>query len=136
LKDRHDSVDDPRSVAREAALSLLYEAETKEASPRSILDAQVVEADSSVALLVRGVHDASERIDSLIAEHAHGWELERMASLDRNILRIATFELIGRPDVPIAVILDEAVELAKRFGTDDSGRFVNGVLSGVAKSVR
>ena len=66
----------------------------------------------------------------------HTEPVERMASLDRNILRIATFELIGRPDVPVAVILDEAVELAKRFGTDDSGRFVNGVLSGVARAVR
>ena len=77
-----------------------------------------------------------EHITRLVRDTAPEWPLDKIAIMDRNILRIATFELIGRPDVPVAVILDEAVELAKRFGTDDSGRFVNGVLSGVAKSVR
>ena len=133
---RLTDVDDPRSVAREAALSLLYEAETKSIPPRTVLDAQVVAADVDVAVLVGGVQDHAERIDALIDAHADGWTIGRMASLDRNVLRIATFELIGRPEVPTAVILDEAVELAKRFGTDDSGRFVNGVMSAIARATR
>ena len=133
---RRDDIDDPRSVAREAALSLLYEAETKSIPPRSVLDAQVVAVDDDVAVLVRGVEEHADHIDALIDAHADGWTIERMASLDRNVLRIATFELIGRPDVPTAVILDEAVELAKRFGTDDSGRFVNGVMSAIARATR
>ncbi|MFM8564075.1 MAG: transcription antitermination factor NusB [Acidimicrobiia bacterium] len=133
---RRNDIDDPRSVAREAALSLLYEAETKSIPPRSVLDAQVVAVDDDVAVLVRGVEEHADRIDALIDAHADGWTIDRMASLDRNVLRIATFELIGRPDVPTAVILDEAVELAKRFGTDDSGRFVNGVMSAIARATR
>jgi len=133
---RLTDVDDPRSVAREAALSLLYEAETKSIPPRTVLDAQVVPADVDVAVLVGGVQDHADRIDDLIDAHADGWTIGRMASLDRNVLRIATFELIGRPEVPTAVILDEAVELAKRFGTDDSGRFVNGVMSAIARATR
>ncbi len=133
---RLTDVDDPRSVAREAALSLLYEAETKSIPPRTVLEAQVVAADVDVAVLVGGVQDHADRIDALIDAHADGWTIGRMASLDRNVLRIATFELIGRPEVPTAVILDEAVELAKRFGTDDSGRFVNGVMSAIARATR
>lgn len=133
---RLTDVDDPRSVAREAALSLLYEAETKSIPPRTVLEAQVVAADVDVAVLVGGVQDHADRIDALIDAHADGWTIDRMASLDRNVLRIATFELIGRPEVPTAVILDEAVELAKRFGTDDSGRFVNGVMSAIARATR
>ena len=133
---RLTDVDDPRSVAREAALSLLYEAETKSIPPRTVLDAQVVPSDVDVAVLVGGVQDHADRIDALIDSHADGWTIDRMASLDRNVLRIATFELIGRPEVPTAVILDEAVELAKRFGTDDSGRFVNGVMSAIARATR
>ena len=133
---RLTDVDDPRSVAREAALSLLYEAETKSIPPRTVLEAQVVAADVDVAVLVGGVQDHADRIDALIDSHADGWTIDRMASLDRNVLRIATFELIGRPEVPTAVILDEAVELAKRFGTDDSGRFVNGVMSAIARATR
>ena len=72
----------------------------------------------------------------MIAAHAQGWTLERMPAIDRTVLRIAGFELLDRPDVPVAVVLDEAVELAKRFSTDDSGRFVNGVLASIAKIAR
>jgi transcription antitermination protein NusB len=86
--------------------------------------------------LVEGVAAHQERIDELIAGHARGWTLDRMPVIDRSVLRLAVFELLERPDVPIAVIIDEAVELAKRFSTDDSGRFVNGVLSAIARAVR
>jgi N utilization substance protein B len=72
----------------------------------------------------------------LIVSHAKGWAIDRMPALDRAILRLGIYELLSRPDVPVAVVIDEAVELAKRFSTDDSGRFVNGVLAAVAKNAR
>jgi N utilization substance protein B len=82
------------------------------------------------------VQDRRDEIDTLLTDHARGWTLERMPVIDRTVLRIATYELLARPDVPTAVVIDEAVELAKRFSTDDSGRFVNGMLSAIAKKVR
>jgi N utilization substance protein B len=75
-------------------------------------------------------------LDAVIAAHARGWTMERMPTIDRNVLRIAAYELAERPDVPVAVVIDEAVELAKRFSTDDSGRFVNGVLAAIAPVLR
>jgi N utilization substance protein B len=133
----HDALrEDPRSDARERALSLLYEAESKEVSPRAVLAALPVPPDGRVVALVEGVEDHRAELDALIAEHARNWSLERMPAIDRNVLRIALFELVGRPDVPVAVVIDEAVELAKRFSTDDSGRFVNGMLSAIAPKLR
>ena len=82
--------------------------------------------------LVRGVAEHRDRLDAAIAAKATGWALDRMPVLDLNVLRLGAFELAERPDVPVAVVIDEAVELAKRFSTDDSGRFVNGVLSALA----
>lgn len=133
---RNSGGDDPRSVARESALTFLYEAESKGITPRAVLDAQVLAVDTSVRNLVLGVFEHQESIDGLISRHSTGWTIERMPVLDRNILRIAIFELTNRDEVPTAVILDEAVELAKRFSTDDSGRFVNGVLAAVASESR
>ncbi len=101
-----------------------------------MLDALPVRPEPRVTELVEGVEDHREEVDALIADHARNWSLERMPAIDRNVLRIALFELMGRPDVPTAVVIDEAVELAKRFSTDDSGRFVNGMLSAIAPKLR
>lgn len=128
--------EDERSDARERALILLYEAESKSMAPTDVVDSQVLPPDDLTQTLVAGVEHNGRQIDDLIATHAKGWTLQRMPMLDRNILRIGTFELLGRADVPVAVVIDEAVELAKRFSTDDSGRFVNGVLSAIAPVVR
>ena len=128
--------EDERSDARERALILLYEAESKSMAPTDVVDNQVLPPDALTQTLVTGVEHNGRQIDDLIATHAKGWTLQRMPTLDRNILRIGTFELLARHDVPIAVVIDEAVELAKRFSTDDSGRFVNGVLSAIAPVVR
>lgn len=128
--------EDERSDARERALILLYEAESKSMAPTDVVDAQVLPPDNLTQTLVAGVEHNGRQIDDLIAAHAKGWTLQRMPTLDRNILRIGTFELLGRAEVPVAVVIDEAVELAKRFSTDDSGRFVNGVLSAIAPVVR
>jgi N utilization substance protein B len=127
---------DRRSDARERALYLLYEASLKDISPVDALDRQIVEPDELTALLVRGVVDHRERLDAAIAERATGWSLARMPILDLNVLRLGAFELSERPDVPVAVVIDEAVELAKRFSTDNSGRFVNGVLSALVPELR
>jgi N utilization substance protein B len=81
---------------------------------------------------VRGVHAALASIDERIAKSSTNWRLERMARVDRNVLRLGVWELSDRRDVPRAVALDEAVELAKRFGTEESGAFVNGVLDRIA----
>jgi N utilization substance protein B len=128
--------EDRRSDARERALTLLYEAESKSIDPTEVLAAQVIAPDELTALLVGGVQAHRDELDRLIAAHARGWTVERMPTIDRNVLRIAAFELADRPDVPVAVVIDEAVELAKRFSTDDSGRFVNGVLAAVAPVLR
>jgi len=127
---------DDRSDARERALYLLYEAYSKGIAPSDALSLQVLEPDELTTLLVVGVSDHVEAIDAAIAARAKGWALDRMPVLDLNILRLGSFELAYRPDVPIAVAIDEAVELAKRFSTDDSGKFVNGVLSALVADLR
>ena len=129
-------VEDQRSDARERALSLLYERDAKALSGREVLAALPVPPDPLAARLVEGVDDHRERIDGLLRAHARGWTVERMPVIDRNVLRLATFELLDRADVPTAVVIDEYVELAKRFSTDGSGRFVNGMLSAIAREVR
>jgi N utilization substance protein B len=85
---------------------------------------------------VTAVGERQEQIDDLVATAAIGWDLDRMAVVDRNVLRLATAELLVCGDVPTAVILNEAVDLASAFSTDDSGRFVNGVLATVSTRVR
>jgi N utilization substance protein B len=127
---------DARTDARERAMILLYEAASKSLPVREVIASQVVEPDELTQHLVLGVDEHRERLDGAIAEHAKGWTVARMPLLDLTIMRIAGFELLGRPDVPVAVVLDEAVELAKRFSTDDSGRFVNGVLSALVPVLR
>ncbi|HEY5424233.1 MAG TPA: transcription antitermination factor NusB [Ilumatobacteraceae bacterium] len=129
-------VEDERSDSRERAMMLLYEAESKGVPAGDVLDAQISEADDLTTFLVQGVEANRERLDAVISEHARGWTLARMPAIDRTVLRIAGFELLGNRDVPVAVVLNEAVELAKRFSTDDSGRFVNGVLSALVPVLR
>jgi transcription antitermination factor NusB len=78
--------------------------------------------------LFRGVCKMKKEIDALIKKYAKNWELDRMAVVDRNILRLATYEIMATPDTPISVIIDEAVEISKRYSTKDSSKFVNGIL--------
>ncbi len=126
----------PRHQARERALTLLYEAELKGRPPGQVLEALAVPPDAYTSELVRAVEASAQEIDRLVDDAAIGWGLDRLAVVDRNVLRIAVAELLSFPDVPTAVILNEAVELASAYSTDDSGRFVNGVLATVAKQVR
>jgi N utilization substance protein B len=127
---------DARSDARERALYLLYEAHSKGLAPGATIDLQIVEPDELTQDLVRGVDANMAALDELIAAKAKGWTLARMPVLDLSVMRLATFELTERGHVPTAVVLNEAVELAKRYSTDDSGRFVNGVLAAIAADVR
>ncbi|MFN5601745.1 MAG: transcription antitermination factor NusB, partial [Acidimicrobiaceae bacterium] len=125
---------DPRTDAREQAVMLLYESEQRSVSPLDLMVERGVASEDMARALLEGVEASRAHIDSEIVTHARGWALDRMPALDRAILRLAIHELLDRPDVPVAVVIDEAVELAKRFSTDDSGRFVNGVLAAVAKT--
>jgi N utilization substance protein B len=126
----------PRHQARERALSLLYEAELKGDKPSVVLGALMVPPDPYAVELLTVAEARQPEIDLLIDEAAIGWDLDRMAVVDRNVLRLAVAELLHSVEVPTAVILNEAVELASGYSTDDSGRFVNGVLSTLATRLR
>ncbi len=125
-----------RRVDRERILSLLYEAEIKEAPASEILAQLTVAPDEFVTTTVEGVLKEPEVLDGAIDRHSFSWSTDRMPSVDRNILRLGAWELMNRPDLPVAVVISEAVELAKRFSTEESGSFVNGVLSAIAGEVR
>lgn len=125
-----------RREARERALELLYEAESKDQSMQDLLESLPVAPDVFASDVAAGVFEHQARIDALLTKLAKDWPLDRMAVLDRAVLRMGVYELLERPDVPTAVVLDEAVELAKRYSTEESGRFVNGVLAAAAVELR
>lgn len=125
-----------RREARERALELLYESYAKGQSIAETLQGLALPPDPFAVALVEGVSARADEVDSYISRLAHGWAIERMPVLDRTILRLAVFELLAKPDVPVGVVISEAVELAKRYSTDESGKFVNGVLASVASEVR
>jgi N utilization substance protein B len=126
---------DARSKALKRALDILYAAEAREADQLTVLDerrAAPPPLGEYAEAVVRGVAEHRTRVDELIAQHSVDWTLARMPAVDRAILRIAVWELVYSPDVPPAVAVDEAVELAKSLSTDNSPRFVNGVLGQIA----
>jgi N utilization substance protein B len=125
-----------RREARERALTLLYEADAKQVEPQAVLADQVLPLEEFAADLVGGVGSNLDESDALIRRFSKGWALERMPVIDRTLLRMAIYELAHRPDVPTAAIISEAVELAKRYSTDDSGKFVNGMLARIADELR
>jgi len=128
--------EDVRSSARERAVHFLYEAESRSLPVSVIVEAQVLAVDDLVSSLTSGVASRQSQLDEMITEYSHTWTIHRMPAIDRNVLRLAIYELLDRPEVPTAVVINEAVELAKRFSTEESGRYVNGVLSAIAKQVR
>lgn len=126
-----------RRKARECAIQILYEmdltgteADEAVSSFRSSFDVPESAFEFCLAL-IRGVQTHRTEIDALIKEHSENWRLDRMSHVDRNILRLAIFELIYCEDIPPKVSINEAVELGKRFGTDESGAFINGILDAV-----
>jgi len=128
-----------RRRARELALQLLYQFELTDASPEEMQAGFEEWRNASESArefadtLLRGTLDRLAEIDEELSHQTTHWRLERLAAVDRNILRLAMFELIFETDTPHAVVIDEAIEIAKKFGTKDSGRFVNGVLDGFVK---
>jgi transcription antitermination protein NusB len=124
-----------RREARGRALALLFEADVRARPAAEIVDGHAGVDDPPPAFaveIVRGVSEHRQDLDALISLHAQDWRLDRMPVVDRNVLRIGAWELL-HTDVPTAVAIDEAVELAKELSTDASGRFVNGVLARIAK---
>jgi transcription antitermination protein NusB len=127
-----------RTTAREAALQMLFAIDaTGNDTDQAISDfwrelPGDAEGREYADQLVRGVREGAEKLDERIRAASQNWRLERMARIDRNALRLGAYELVTRRDVPRAVILDEAVELAKRFGGEESSKFVNGVLDRIA----
>jgi N utilization substance protein B len=125
-----------RREARERALALLYEAEQKGLSPLgSVIDDLPLPPEPYAAELVVGVSDHLAELDEVIGRFSVGWTVERMPAVDRILLRMAAFEL-AHTDVPVGAVISEAVELAKRYSTDDSHTFINGLLSRLAVELR
>lgn len=130
-----------RREARELALQILYQAEMK-GNPPEVPEATsggAISGDATVAFttsLVEGICRNKKEIDQLIEKRSSHWRLNRMAVVDRNILRLSVYELLYEGEVPTSVILNEGIEIAKKFGTEESGSFINGILDGIAKEVR
>lgn len=136
-----------RRIGRERALQALYQLEMGDLEPAAALEVAWAsepeegneqtrsEARAFALDLVQGVREHQEEIDGLLQEHSHNWRLDRMARVDRNVLRLAVYELRFREDIPKKVTLNEAVELGKRFGTEESSAFINGLLDRIAQAV-
>ena len=131
-KSRYDSI--PRRKSRELALQVLYQLDiTSQDAIKTItqfrdLFPKKKSKDGFTERIVLGVLEHSQEIDRLIEQYSENWRLDRMLIIDRNILRMATFELLYREDIPPKVTLNEAIELGKRYGSEDSGSFINGIL--------
>ena len=127
-----------RSKARKRAVDVLYEADLRRSDPLAVLRDRIADGNPPVpdhaVRLVEGAVEQGARIDELIERHASGWSLDRLPDVDRAILRMAVYELLWVDDVPDAVVIDEAVELAKALSTDESPAYVNGVLGGIVRA--
>ncbi|KXZ59550.1 hypothetical protein Mlaev_02282 [Microbacterium laevaniformans] len=132
-----------RSKARKRALDILFQSDVRGDELVVTLAAEAKRAANEPAReaswlyareIVDGVIDNRDDIDEQIVTHARDWKIERMPAVDRAILRLAVWELMFNDEVPAAVVIDEAVELAKEFSTDDSGSFVHGVLGRIART--
>ncbi len=132
-----------RRKAREVALQFLYqldlnnESDPDERAPQFWAEHAVdVDTRGFADALVRGTKRNQAKVDGIITQYTEHWDLDRMAVVDRNILRLAVFELLWRPEVPAKVAINEAIEIAKKFGTQESSRFINGVLDRIHKEER
>ncbi|MDO8971480.1 MAG: transcription antitermination factor NusB [Saprospiraceae bacterium] len=129
-----------RTKARECVLQILYAIDINKADAAEVVETYWKEHEEGgdvkkFALdLTAGTLEQRHKIDALITQYTDNWRLERMAVIDRNIIRMATYELLYQEDIPPKVAINEAVELAKKFGDDESGRFVNGVLDKINKT--
>jgi N utilization substance protein B len=140
-----------RRVAREIALQSLYQMEMNEVSPKEAVASAVHEAENDneaeldvtgdklsseyIFELVEGTYTNKKNIDEMLEEYLKGWQMDRLSRIDREVLRLAVYEMVYRDDVPPKVVVNEAIELSKHFGTDESGKFVNGVLGKMIKEL-
>ena len=128
-----------RRKAREIVLQLLYQMEVNPVEPHEALElfwkgntaSQPVK--EFVGRIVEGVHGKQEEIDNLIKKHSEHWRLERMDRVDKSILRMAIFEIMFCDDIPVKVAMNEAVDLGKKFGAEESGAFINGILDKISR---
>ncbi len=120
-----------RRTAREKALQALYQVDIVGAEVEDAMESALngAESDPYFEALVTGVIEKREQLDELVRTNLENWTLERLANIDRNLLRISAYEMIHSEDVPVSVAMDEAIEIAKKFGDDQSSSFVNAVLS-------
>ncbi|MFH1865581.1 MAG: transcription antitermination factor NusB [Candidatus Eisenbacteria bacterium] len=127
-----------RRQGRELAVMLLYREKLTGLTDLGIpdIDDAAAEARAFAATLVSGVRAGVEGIDSAIAGASEHWDISRMGIVDLTVLRIGVYELFERPDTPVGVIINEAVEIARKFSSDECGKFVNGVLDRIAGEVR
>jgi len=129
-----------RRKARKDALEILYEKEMTGQPLDQIIENRLVargEKASGFAIrLVKGVEEHREQIDNIIRTHTDNWALERMPIVDRNLIRIGLYEMLYEEDIPYSVSINEAVELAKIYGMEESSRFINGVLGKVASELK
>ncbi len=138
-KSRHDSI--PRRKSREFALQALYQlniAKQDVTAPFKQFEEHFLpggEADEFLRLLVVGVLEHCEELDRLIERYSKNWRLDRIDVIDRNILRMALFELLYCEDIPPKVTINEAIDLGKRYGSEDSGSFINGILDRIQNEV-
>jgi N utilization substance protein B len=140
-----------RRVAREIALQSLYQMEMNEVSIQEAVASAVHEAENDneaeldvageklsseyIFELVEGTYTHKQNIDEMLEEYLKGWQMDRLSRIDREVLRLAVYEMVYRDDVPPKVVVNEAIELSKHFGTDESGKFVNGVLGKMIKEL-
>ena len=125
-----------RGKARKRALDFLYEAEIKKISAMSLFsarDCSELSQEPYVKVLLSGVEEHIQKIDELINTYAQDWDMDRMPAIDRNILRIAIFEILWVAEIDLRIACDQAVELAKSLSTDESSKYINGVLGRIIK---
>jgi len=131
-----------RTKARECALQVLYAMDIRKNSKHEVSESYWQQKNENIEIkmfaqeLIKGTFLKMDKIDLLITKYADNWRIERMAVIDRNIIRMAIYELLYTADIPPKVAINEAVELAKKFGDDESGSFVNGVLDKINKIER
>lgn len=125
-----------RRMAREKALQSLFQIDLSNESPQiaieNVLDGE--KKDTFLEEIVFGTCEKQQEIDALLSKHLKNWALDRLVNIDRSILRMAVYELLYMENIPVNVTLNEAIELAKSFGTDESSRFINGVLSSIIQT--
>ncbi|MGM9570599.1 MAG: transcription antitermination factor NusB [bacterium] len=129
-----------RRLARELVLKTLFQIDLGKVDTALALETVLEEEDNTwikefVRSLVKGTGEHQEKIDQLIEQYSTDWKLDRMAAVDRNLLRLAIYEILYMPDIPSAVSINEAVELAKVYGSDESAKFVNGILGNLVRQI-